>query len=292
MGARKEEGEKQRMENEGLFRIMGTKDRLVDRVIAEMERSIIEGKLGAGMRLPPERELAQQMGVSRTVLREATQTLVTIGLLETKRGVGTVVQQMNLAHLVQSLSLMLRMQGISLDNLHQVRLILELENAKLAATQATQSDITYLKRVLGQMEEAMADPQAFADLDAEFHTAISKTAHNPLLTVLLDSIRDLMQNIRLTVSQYPDLFKTVMPDHYQILDRIIDRDAKGAREAMQQHLEHARRIQELFLAQQQSERSLDNTPLGVLSLREQEVKVAQDIQPSGPSKINVRRAAI
>lgn len=245
------------MENDNLFHTMGTQERLVYRVVNEIERSIIEGKLQVGMKLPPERDLAEKLAVSRTVLREAVHILVTKGLLETRHGVGTVVKEINANHVVESLSLMLRMRGISLDNLHQVRSILELENAYLAASQATAEDIAELKSLLGKMETAIKDSQTFADLDAEFHTAIAKTAHNPLLTVLLDSIRDLMQNVRLSVSQYPYLHNTVMPDHHAIVERIAARDGQGARRAMQAHLEHALNIQHSFLAQQESQKLLN-----------------------------------
>ena len=247
------------MEDDNLFHTMGTRERLVHRVVNEIEQSIIEGKLHVGMKLPPERDLAEKLVVSRTVLREAVHILVTKGLLETRHGVGTVVKEINTSHVVESLSLMLRMRGISLDNLHQVRSILEVENASLAASQATAEDIAELQSFLSKMEAAIKDSQAFADLDAGFHNAIAKTAHNPLLTVLLDSIRDLMQNVRLSVAQYPYLYNTVMPDHHAIVERIAARDGQGARRAMQTHLDHARNIQQSFLAQQASLKVLHET---------------------------------
>ncbi len=246
------------MENQVMFHTMGTGERLVDRVVNEIEGSIVDGRLSAGVKLPPERELAEQLEVSRTVVREAVHILVTKGLLETKHGIGTVVKGMNTSHVAESLSLMLRMHGISADNLHQVRSILEVENAYLAASQATDADVQELRRLLGRMDTAAADPRGFADLDAEFHAAVAKAAHNPLLIVLLESIRDLIQDVRLSVSGYPRLHNTVMPDHHVIVDCIAARDARGARQAMQQHLEHARSIQELFLAQQENQ----ETPAG------------------------------
>ncbi|MCL4395527.1 MAG: FadR family transcriptional regulator [Chloroflexi bacterium] len=235
------------MHDDDLFPTLGAGERLVYKVVNELEQSIIVGKLPAGTKLPPERDLAEKLEVSRTVVREAEHILVTKGLLETKHGIGTIVKDASTANIVESLSLMLRMHGISLDNLHQVRSILEVEIASLAASQASAADIQDLRRLLGELDAAASDAKAFADLDAEFHTAIAKTTHNPLLIVLLDSIRDLMQNVRISVSRYPLLYNTVMPDHYAIVDRIAARDERGARRAMQGHLEHARKIQELSL---------------------------------------------
>jgi len=231
------------------FRTLGNKGRLVDQVVDEIQSMVVSGKLAPGMKLPPERELAEQIGVSRTVIREAVQILVTKGLLDTKHGVGTVVCQASNAHFTESLNLLLLTHGVTLDDLHHVRAILEVENARLAALQATREDISGLCQLLTEMETVKTDAKAFADKDAEFHTALAKTSHNPLMIVLLDSIREPMQEIRLSVSQYSDLFATVMPDHAAIVEQVAAGDPEGAQQAMRAHLDHARSIQEEFLAQ-------------------------------------------
>jgi DNA-binding FadR family transcriptional regulator len=228
------------------FRTIGNKGRLVDQVVEEIQGMIFNGSLEPGTKLPPERQLADQIGVSRTVIREAVQILVTKGLLETKHGIGTVVCQASNDYFAESLNLLLLTHGVTLDDLHHVRSILEVENARLAALQATEADIAGLRRILSEMEGVKSDAQAFADKDAEFHTALAKTSHNPLMIVLLDSIREPMQEIRLSVSRHPDLFATVMPDHTKIVERVVARDPEGAQQAMQAHLDHARKIQELF----------------------------------------------
>ena len=232
------------------FRTIGNKGRLVDQVVEEIQGLVVNGSLEPGMKLPPERELAEQIGVSRTVIREAVQILVTKGLLETRHGVGTLVCQVSNNHFAESFSLLLLTHAVTLDDLHSVRTILEVEIARLAALQATDVDIAGLRQILAEMEQVKADAQAFADKDAEFHTALAKTSHNPLMIVLLDSIREPMQEVRLSVSRYSDLFATVMPDHSLIVEQVAARNAQGACQAMQAHLVHARTIQEKFLAQQ------------------------------------------
>ncbi|HZY41496.1 MAG TPA: FadR/GntR family transcriptional regulator [Anaerolineae bacterium] len=241
------------MANESPFRTVGSKGRLVDRVVNDLQRLIVDGDLELGMKLPPERELAEQLGVSRTVVREAVHILVTRGLLATTHGVGTMVQEMTHDHVSDSLSRLLRSRCVSLDKLREVRSILEVEMARLAALQATADDTARLQRILIEMDAAKDDAAAFVKGDAEFHTALAETTHNPLFVVLLGSIRDLMYEVRFSVSRYPDLFATVMPDHYTILDRVIARDVEGARLAMKAHLEHARRIQQLYTAQQEQQ---------------------------------------
>jgi DNA-binding FadR family transcriptional regulator len=238
------------MQEKNLFHSVGSKIGLVDRVVDEVQRVIVNGHLEPGMRLPPERELAEELGVSRTVIREAVRILVAKGLLETRPGVGTVVRMVTRDQIVEPLSLLMQSQegGISVDHLHQVRNILEVEIAGLAALQATEDDIAELRHVLVEMEAVKLVPEAFAAKDAEFHQGLAKTTHNPLLIILLDSIRDLMREVRLMVTRHPGLREHVMPDHEKILDRVAAQDPSGARQAMGEHLEHALRIQEELLA--------------------------------------------
>lgn len=230
------------------FAVIGNKGRLVDRVVNEIQRSIVDGQLNVGERLPPERELAEQVGVSRTVIREAVHILVARGLLETKQGVGTTVRQMTSEQIAEPLSLLLRTHDVSIDDLHQVRSILEVEIVGLAATHATRADGTRLRQISARMESVAHDPKAFADGDADFHQTLAQMSRNRLLAVLLDSIRDLMQEIRILVCEHPDLYQTVTPDHGRIVERVVANDPQGARRAMRQHLEHARRIQQDVLA--------------------------------------------
>jgi GntR family transcriptional repressor for pyruvate dehydrogenase complex len=246
--------------DKSLFRSVGTKSGLVDRVVHEIQSVIVGGRLEPGVKLPAERELADELGVSRTVIREAVRILVAKGLLETRPGIGTIVRQVTRDQLLEPLSLLLRTHEdpISVDHLHQVRRILEVEIVALAALQATEEDIAELKQVLAKMEAARDIPEEFAAGDADFHQGLARTTHNPLLIILLDSIRDLMQEVRLMVTRHPGLHEQVMPDHYRILERVAAQDPEGARRAMEVHLEHALRIQEeLLIAESQDEGPLE-----------------------------------
>lgn len=241
------------MVEESIFRTIGNKDRLVDRVVNEIQNLIIENKLEPGMKLPPERDFAEQIGVSRTVVREAIQILEAKGLLEVKHGVGTIVCKVGGDQIAGPLNILFQTQGITLDNLHQVRSILEVEIAGIAAMQRTPEEVASLRLVLANLEANMNDPEAFANGDSAFHHAIAKLSHNPLLIMLLDSIGGVMREVRISVSNYPDLFNTVIPDHRQILASVEAKDPKQARDAMRKHLENARKIQALFLKDKESE---------------------------------------
>jgi len=248
------------MVSESIFRNVGVQGGLVDRVVNEIQRVIVSGQLEPGMKLLPERELADELGVSRTVIREAVRILVAKGLLETKPGVGTIVRQVTSDQIVEPLSLLLRTQdeSISIEHLHQVRHMLEVEIAGLAALQATGDDIAELTEILDKMEAVLDIPEAFVAIDADFHRGLAKTTRNPLLIILLDSIRDLMQEVRLLVTRHPDLRQNVIPDHRKILKRVAANDPKGARHAMEEHLKHARRFQEELLKANTQEKAIES----------------------------------
>lgn len=226
------------------FNVIGHRDRLVDRVAEEIQQQIVNNALPAGVKLPSEQELAERIGVSRTVIREAVHILTTKGLLETRHGVGTIVRQANGDQLSENLNLLLQTKGYDLDHLHQVRSILEVEIAGLAALQAHLEEIEELARIVERMETvAESDPLAYADLDAEFHRCLAKSSHNPLLVILLDSIADILREVRRSVSKFPTISLKGLPHHRQILELVEARDIAGARRVMKLHLDQAREIQ-------------------------------------------------
>jgi len=226
-----------------------SKERLVDRVVREVERLIISGELAPGAKLPPEREWAEQMGVSRTVIREASRILAAKGLLETQHGVGTTVRHMTSHHVTEPLGLYLRTQGnglISFQDLHQVRSILEMEIAGIAAESATDEEIAQLRQVFESMVEAKENVALLAERDTEFHRTLAKMTHNSLLFVLIDSIRELLKEYIALVTVFLDPDEDNIRLHRLLLERIEARDVAGARQAMHENLEQMRKNTELY----------------------------------------------
>ena len=225
------------------FELVAPRRRLADHVAGEIERFIVEGQLEPGTKLPTEADLCEQFNVSRTVVREAVQRLVSNGLVETRRGrgAGTTVRALNRDLIVSSLSRFLNHQegGVAFNDLHQVRCILELATARLAALRASEADVARLVRIVDELGHLMGDPDAFSAKDAEFHRALAQATHNPLVVVLLDSMRDLLQEYILATLPHVDLRRDVVPHHREILDRVAARDAAGARLAMWKHLTSA-----------------------------------------------------
>lgn len=237
------------MNKQNPFQAVGSKERLVDRVVNEIERLIIEGQLEPETKLPPERELAEQLGVSRTVVRESVHILVAKGLLETKHGVGTLVRQVTREQVVGPLNLYLRAHNagqVSFSDLHRVRSILEVEIAGIAALEATDEDIVVLRQIALEMKAAHDDPDTLAARDADFHSALAKTTHNPLLIVLVDSIRELLQEYISLITPHLDPDQEILQLHLKLLERVEAKDAAGAREAMRANLDQMRKNSEMY----------------------------------------------
>ncbi len=247
-----EEGELWRMNDTLILKTMAPRRRLADHVAEQIERVIVEGHLEPGDRLPSQAELCEQLKVSRTVVREAVKMLVSRGLVETQRGTGTTVRPVGRELIVSSLSRFLQRRDgkVVFSDLQQVRRILELATARLAARYATETDITELRHIMRDLEHLRDDIEAFAKRDADFHRKLAQATQNPLLVVLVDSIRDLLQDYILSALPHVDVVRDVLPAHRRILEYVAARDAAGARQAMWEHITSApweRDIEEVLL---------------------------------------------
>jgi GntR family transcriptional regulator, transcriptional repressor for pyruvate dehydrogenase complex len=220
---------------ESLFEQVSREPRLSDKVAEMMLDTILSRRLDVGDRLPSERELGEQFGVSRTVVREAVRALVAKGVIEVRSGSGLRVAAVDAAAVSESMSLYLRGGGIDFEKVHEVRLLLEMHIAALAAERATEDDLARLREVHERMEREAGDVEAAARDDLEFHRLIALATHNELYLVLMDSIGASLIDIRrdnLGSGSAP----ATLEQHAAVLDRIAAHDADGARKAMSDHL--------------------------------------------------------
>lgn len=223
------------------------RERLYDQVVRQIQESIINGGLKPGDKLPAERQLAEQLGISRIVIREAMKTLEERGLVKVMSGSGTYVSQADPQMISQSIGLLVHQSTSSFDHLNEVRRMLEIEIAGLAAERATAEDIEALDDALHEMEIVIADlsehPERFEDyveVDLAFHNTLAKATQNPLLLVLLEPISDLLLELRRVASSAPGALEDAVTGHRRILDQVRARNVSGSREAMRAHLEKAR----------------------------------------------------
>lgn len=164
--------------------------RISDAIAVELETRILEGSLKPGDRLPAERELAIELGVSRPSLREAIQKLVSKGLVATRHGGGTVVTDRLEAPFVDPWQQMLAGHPMLQSDLIEFRHMLEGEAARLAAARATDADIERIDAAFAALDTAYAgdDITICIDRDVTFHQAIAEASHNVLIGHLTASL--------------------------------------------------------------------------------------------------------
>lgn len=216
-------------------------DRVTDAVLAHIERS----GLRPGDRLPSERELGEQFQVSRTVVREAMRSLAAKGVLVIHSGSPATVATVDAARAGEALRLYVQgmdfgADGLTYEQINDVRSVIECRVARLAADTATEADLAELSRVHEQFSGALHDVEAASQLDLAFHRGIVVSVHNPLFLLMLDSIQPILLEIRRLTIGVPGRPRAAVVAHGLILDRIRNRDPDGAEQAMNAHLEEAR----------------------------------------------------
>jgi GntR family transcriptional repressor for pyruvate dehydrogenase complex len=211
--------------------------RLSDTIAERLLEAILSGQFKEGDPLPSERDLGEQFGVSRTVVREAIRSLTTKGVVEVRSGRGVRVVRLDTAPATEAMSLLLRgSTDASFFKVHEVRTMLETQVAALAAERASDSEIEELDRIVERMEDVTDDVEATSELDVEFHRVIAKSAQNELYLVLLDSIGTLLRQVRLATLSIPHRPEKVIDEHRRIVDAIKLHDPTLARAQMDDHL--------------------------------------------------------
>jgi GntR family transcriptional repressor for pyruvate dehydrogenase complex len=228
------------IEEKSVYKAVQT-SRLYEQIVRQIEGSILSGALKTGDQLPPERELAQQFGVSRTAVREAVKTLREKGLVEAYSGRGTFVTDGTSHAIRQSLDLMLRIgQPNGSAHLAEVREILEPEIAALAAARAEEQHLATMREAVAVMDRARQDPDAFIEADLDFHLSLAEAAANPLILSLIDSIVGLLREQRMRIFYVEGGPERGQFHHKRILEAIEHRDPERARDAMRAHLQQVR----------------------------------------------------
>jgi DNA-binding FadR family transcriptional regulator len=196
-----------------------------------LEQMIHEGALAQDERLPPERELAQQLGVSRTSLREALHELELKGLIDRRPGRGTLV----VGGRGDSLLGHMEAGERGLREVMDLRAAVEPPIAERAAKRATAHDLEVLRDLLGQMR-AETSVARVAQLDIEFHATIARATHNPLLIKLMRFMTEEIDVGRRRRAHTRPRRERTIAAHEEIVARIAARDAAGAAAAMAAHI--------------------------------------------------------
>jgi GntR family transcriptional repressor for pyruvate dehydrogenase complex len=215
--------------------------RLYEQIVQQIEESVLKGVLKTGDQLPAERELAEQFGVSRTAVREAIKALHEKGLVEAHPGRGTFITSGTSNSMRQSLDRIAKSgQPDGSAYLVEVREILEPEIAALAAIRAGDQHLATMREAVSIMDVTRGDADAFIEADLDFHLSLAEAAENPIVLSLIDSIVGLLREQRMRIFNVDGGPERGQEHHKRILDAIEHRDPRGAREAMQAHLQQVR----------------------------------------------------
>lgn len=164
-----------------------------DVVVHGIKKMIIDGILAAGDRLPVEKDLAVELGVSRSSLREGVRALSVMGVLEARQGAGTYVTSLDPSLLLAAMGFVVDLHNTkSAANLHSVRRVLETEAAGLAARTITSAELEEAQEWLDRSEAAMGrepmDHEAILECDIQFHRLIASCSRNPVLAALIEAL--------------------------------------------------------------------------------------------------------
>lgn len=231
--------------NNGLIPIKRNKS-LVEEVVEVLSKHILEsilnGDLQPGDKLPAERKLAEQLQIGRSTLREATQVLVILNLLEIKPGHGTYIADGTSEFNATPFSWGLILQQKSLNELIEMRNLLETECAYWAAERATKIELENIREAFRKMEDMLEeqDAKGLVEADIKFHLEVALASHNNVLYQTLRTIRNIMQLwISKVFSGDKENLELTVEEHREILIEIANNNCEGAKEAMAKHIRRA-----------------------------------------------------
>jgi len=220
-------------------------------VVHALGLSIVRGEHQPGETLARADDMALDIGVSRTVIREAMKVLAEKGLVESRPRSGTRVRRRSEWNLVDPDVIAWRREAGPdlpfLRDLTEVRLIVETDAARLAAERATLEDQEQIATHLATMEDRLGDIDAYAAADLELHAAILRATHNPLLAQLADTLSEGLRASRDVTRHRPGGPAYSLPLHGLLVERIVAHDAAGAEAAMRTLVSRSQEDIELVL---------------------------------------------
>lgn len=230
------------MEDNGTFTPVQSA-RLYDQIVEQIESRIASGSIGVGDRLPSERDMAAQFGVSRAVVREAAKALQQKGLVEIRFGSGVFVADNSADVARESLDLMIRMgREDAFSELVEARELLERLIAQLAAIRRTEEHVDTLQCTVEALEASRSDTQAAVTADLEFHQTIARASGNRYLAMLLNTINESLHDARFRYFSIEGALDDSLADHKAILSLVRDRDSERCSQTMGQHVRKMRRV--------------------------------------------------
>lgn len=212
---------------------------LSEKVVSQIIQALNTGNLQPGDRLPPEREMCEMFSVSRTVIRDALKTLAGLGVVTVRHGMGTFINEVaNEPEDISRLASLLQISRGTMEELFQVRGVLESKAVFWCAQNATDEDITELEDIV-RSAKVPENEAKLALFDAEFHLKICEAAGNRVLVRLMINVLDLLGEVREKVLMIPGRQRLSVRDHQEIVAAIRERNPDLACQRMLNHLKNS-----------------------------------------------------
>ena len=216
--------------------------KISDEIVEQIRSLILQGNLKPGESLPPERTLAKSLNVSRVSLREALNTLQSMGLLEIQQGNRTCVRPITTRSIHDPLVSFAKSSAANIMKIFEIRKYLELGIVALAAQRATHEQIDYMERLLKEMEEDLRMNRLGARADHEFHTTLADATHNEAYIHVMKTIYDLLQEEHRIawggIFRKKNMREELFDQHKNILEAVKERDPDKGREGALAHLKY------------------------------------------------------
>jgi GntR family transcriptional regulator, transcriptional repressor for pyruvate dehydrogenase complex len=214
-------------------------------VVTRIRGLIESGEVRSGDRLPPERDLARQLGVSRPSVRSGLKSLAAMGVVQIRQGAGTFITGGPPVLDSEPLSFLAALHGFTRAQMFEARLVLEVAVAGLAAERARPEKVMAISDETTEMFASLDAPSAFLDHDIRFHQAVAAASDNPILGSLVEMVSKMFYELRRESIGVAKDMKLAAEEHRLIYQAIRARDVERAREAMASHLRRAALTQAL-----------------------------------------------
>jgi DNA-binding FadR family transcriptional regulator len=205
-------------------------------VVDELKRRIRNGTYRVGDRLPSERSLSEELGVSRPTVREAIHALASMNVVVQKRGSGAYIRSLEVFDLLEPVRFALELSEPTLATLFAIRIAIEPLAARLAALRATRTEVDALVAIATEARGPRVSVARFLELDTALHEQLLIAARDDLLRTMVASLAFLSHESRQKTVRQPGVRAATVRDHIEIARAVARRDADGAARAMERHL--------------------------------------------------------
>ncbi len=206
-------------------------------VVYELIDAMLDGRLPADKPMPPEHEMCRRLDVSRVAFREAVKQLEIFGFLRIDRGNGTIVTKPTFSCNEPIIEFLGKSGSISLEELHQLRMLMEVEIVKLVAVSRTDALLSKLQKILDEIEVNFEMESSHIDLDYEFHRTIIDACPNRTYPLVLSPFAAQLYKSRMLSFKNIASARKTLDIHKAILDAIRKKDPQAAGDIMKKHLE-------------------------------------------------------